>query len=253
MGTTISSWTKLVASITSCRECTTFPELLPSLDGIMLPNPSDYAPRVKLLFVSWAPPGKPKAVDEQHFFHNPKAPDNLRTRIFNGLTKTGSDFQLDPKAPEKSLELFYRMGLYLVPTIFRRIKDDQKPSDSIIVHSSNAHLKQLLYLLARRQGRLRIVVLGETPSRAFAELFQDQEAGKQIASALRRQRPVATARNLTTTRPLSFRIDDSYLDVWISNWPRGQGYRDLPNDILRGLGYAAQTAWDSNHPLSERR
>jgi len=231
-----NSWTELVESIMSCKDCARFDELLPSVDGIIFPDPLHYAPKVILLLVSWAPPGKPRAVREKQFFHNSSSSDNLRSRVFNILTKTKPELQLDKNQPKQSLDRFYGQGFYLVPTIFRRIKNDVEPSDRLVEHSSQTHLKEILIFLAQRQGRLRVILLGETPTRAFAKLFQKHEAARKIAMALRGRSPVATARNLTMQRPLNFQIStDSYLDVWISNWGRGEGYKTLSDDITRAL------------------
>jgi len=236
------SWMGLVESIKLCQGCARFHELSPFTDDIVFPNPLDYASRVNLILISWAPPGKSKAVREKHFFHNAKSPDRLRSLVFNSVTKERPDFQLDPtpSRAEQSLKRFYSLGLYLVPTIFRRIKNDVKPSDRLIEHSSQAHLQEVLAFLAQRQRALRVILLGETPSRAFARLFQKHEGGARIAMALRKQPRVATARNLTIEQPLDFQISsDSSLDVWISNWPRGKGYKVLARDITRALAWSA--------------
>jgi len=142
------SWTELVESIMSCQVCARFDELLPFTDGIVFPDPLQYTSEVNLLLVSWAPPGKPRAIREKHFFHNSLSSDRLRSRIFNLLAGTRPDLKLDPSQPEQSLKEFYRQGFYLVPTIFRRIKSDTKPSDRLIEHSSQTHLKEILVFLA---------------------------------------------------------------------------------------------------------
>jgi len=223
----------------SCKDCARFDELLPSTDGIVFPNPLNYASKVNLLLVSWAPPGKPKAVREKHFLHNSSSSDSLRSRIFNILTSARRDLKLDPGQPEQSLKEFCRQGFYLVPTIFRRIKSDIKPSDRVIEHSSGTHLQGVLVFLAQRQGRLRVILLGGTPTRAFAKLFEKHEVAGRIAMTLRGRSPVAMARNLTIQRPLSFQVStDFYLDVWISNWPRGEvtkRYLTILQELLHGL------------------
>jgi hypothetical protein len=212
------------------------PELLLSTKGIVFPDPYEYSPRVNLLLVSWAPPGTPRAAKEAHFFHNPAAPDKLRTRIFNGLTRTKPDLLLNPKLSKSSLQRFYEFGMYLVPTVFRRIKDDAEPSESLIDHSSQTHLLAVLAFLANRQHLLKVILLGKTPSLAFARLFTQHEHGRQIARALLRKKPVEEARKLTLNRPLGIPIsNNSLLNVWLSNWPRGDGYRLLSFDILRAL------------------
>ena len=99
-----NSWTELVESIMSCKDCARFDELLPSTDGIVFSNLLDYASKVNLLLVSWAPPGKPRAVREKHFFHNSSSSDNLRTRVFNIPTKMKLELQLDPSKPKQSLD-----------------------------------------------------------------------------------------------------------------------------------------------------
>jgi hypothetical protein len=220
----------------SCPECAAFPELLPSTQGIVFPNPYEYSSRVNLLLVSWAPPGTPNAAKEAHFFHNPAAQDNLRARIFNGLTRTKPDFSLSPKLPKSSLERFYKFGMYLAPTVLRRIRGDATPSESLIDHSSQTHLMAVLALLAKRQQLLKVILLGKTPSLAFAKLFAQHECGRQIAEALHRKKPVQEARKLTLNKPLSIPIsNNSLLNVWLSNWPRSTGYHHLPIDILRAL------------------
>jgi len=232
------SWMELVGSIMSCQVCARFDELLPSIDGIVFPDPLRYAPEVILLFVSWAPPGKPRAVQEKQFFHNSSSSDNLRSRVFNILTKIKPELKLDPNQPKQSLDRFYGQGFYLVPTIFRRIKNNIEPTDRLIEHSSQTHLQEILIFLAQRQGGLRVILLGETPTCAFANLFQKHEAAKKIAMTLRGRTPVAMARNLTIQRPLNFPIStDSCLNVWISNWGRGKGYKALSDDITRALAW----------------
>jgi hypothetical protein len=172
-----------------------------------------------------------------HFFHNPATPDKLRTRIFNGLTKTKPDFLLRSKLPKSSLERFYKLGMYLVPTIFHRIRDDAVPSESLIDHSSQTHLMAVLTFLANRQRLLKVILLGKTPSLAFVKAFAQHECGRQIAEALLRKKPVEEARKLTLSRPLSILIyNNSLLNVRLSKWPRGDGYHLLPLDILRALG-----------------
>lgn len=146
--------------------------------------------------------------------------------------------KLDRGQPEQSLKQFYRQGFYLVPTIFRRVKSDIKPSNRVIEHSSGTHLQGVLIFLAQRQGRLRLILLGGTPIHAFAKLFEKHEVAGRIAMTLRGRSPVAVARNLTIQQPLSFQMSiDSYLDVWTSNWPRGEGYKTLSDDITRAVAW----------------
>ena len=99
-----NSWTELVESIMSCKDCARFDELLPSTDEIVFSNPLDYASKVNFLLVSWAPPGKPEDVPEKHFFHSSSSSDNLRTRVFNILIKMKPELQLDPSKPKQSLD-----------------------------------------------------------------------------------------------------------------------------------------------------
>lgn len=206
----------------------------------MFPDPYEYSSKVNLLLVSWSPPGSEKAAEQGEFFHNAAVPDNLRTRIFNGLTRKRADFSLNPKLSRSSLERFYGLGLYLVPTVFRRIKNDALPSDALIDHSSKTHLMTVLSFLARREQLLKAILLGGTPSRAFANLFDQLEAGRKIAEALLKEKAVEEARELTVTDPLRIPMPfKSSLDVWLSNWPRGQGYHLLPSDIMRVLDYSA--------------
>jgi len=81
-----------------------------------------------------------------------------------------------------------------------------------------------------------VILLGETPTRAITKIFEKHEVAGKIAMALRGRSRVAMAHNLTIQRPLSFQMStDSYLDVWISNWPRGEGYKTVPHDITRAL------------------
>lgn len=222
----------------SCEHCERFQELLQDTEGIIFPNPLDYSPEVKVLLVSWAPPGKPKAVEGHHFFHNPRSPDRLRSRIFNSLSERKPHFRLNPKKPEQSLSRFYELGLYLVPTIFRRINNDAKPTGLLVQHSSQIHLQKVLMFTVQRQKILRVVLLGETPSRAFANLFEKQEAGRAIASAMRAAHPVEIARKLTSERPLGVEVSASAsIEVWISNWPRGEGYYNLSSDIVRAMDW----------------
>lgn len=80
-----------------------------------------------------------------------------------------------------------------------------------------------------------MILLGETPSRAFANLFQEHEAGTKIATALESSSRTASARGLTLSEPLQVPIAESLVQAWISNWPRGQGYYKLADDIVRAL------------------
>ena len=179
-------WSKITESILSCEECTKTSSLLESTEGLVFPNPYDYCSQLNLLLISWAPPGKPYAVQESHFFHNAATPDRLRTRLFNGLSKARPGLDFDPLSPRSSLEMFYRSGLYLVPTIFRRIKNDARPNTHLVNHSSRVHLQEILDFFLTRQSRLPVILLGETPSRAMGRLFEAQDAGRQILSALRK-------------------------------------------------------------------
>ncbi len=122
------SWKQMFESILSCQECSAFPELLESKRGIVFPNPFEHTSQLRLLLISWPPPGKPKAAKEGHFFHNIEVRDNLRTRVFSALTEKRPKFRLEPRPADQSLSRFYSLGLYLVPTIFRRIKNDAKPN-----------------------------------------------------------------------------------------------------------------------------
>jgi hypothetical protein len=160
----------------------------------------------------------------------------MRTKIFNGLTGKREDFSLDPKFPKESLESFYRLGLYLVPTVLRRIEGNAVPGDAIINHSSKTHLMAVLNHIVSRQRSLKVILLGATPSRAFVNLFPGVEAGRKLAAALMKKRPVEEARKLTLTSPLRFQMrGNSWLDVWLSYWPRAQGVDYLSADILRVL------------------
>ena len=229
-----SNWRELTKSIRGCDLCDSFEDLLPFDDALQLPNPLEYNSRLEILMIAWAPPGTRVAVNEHHFFHNPKSPDKMRSKIFNIINQVLPDAALDPRNPEISLERFYKMGLYLVPTIFRRIRNDKNPRTAIVTHSAQAHLLPIVQHLLSSSDSMKSVLFGTTPSRAFATLFDDQDNGRKLGGAI--SKGLAEARKLTKNSPMLFEIADGrFMEVWISNWPRGKGYANLKRDLRRIL------------------
>jgi hypothetical protein len=232
----VSTWDSLIELILDCEFCDTAESLLAVDEGIRFPDPLEYRRRIEMLFVSWAPPGTSLSIARHEFFHNPKASDKFRARIFNVLNQALPSAKLDPRDPFASLKRFYRIGFYLVPTIFRRIRDDATPRIDLVAHSASEHLLPIIGYLATYDEPLKIFLLGQTPIRAFAELFSSQLSGKKLADALRKS--VAETRRLTHFAPLHFDLHGKRsLKIWVSNWPRGKGYTNLIHDVTNVLDW----------------
>ncbi len=213
-------------------------------EGIAFPDPFHYTEKAKLLFISWSPPGGSDARRLGTFFHNPKAGDGLR----NALFEVTDNVQLTRKSVlqtnEQKLTEFYRNGLYLVPTVFRRCsqgdKDKHPPAD-LVEHSANTHVHAVLEELVNRQASVNVFLLGSVPIRAFIKLFATQRDGQRLRNTFRNN-GVTDCREMTTLEPLHFKFGQSgEVRAWASTWPK-PWYKERTKEDLRHF-----LKWESQH------
>ena len=226
-----ASWSEIRDSIFACGEClrelSTVKVIKKRLDTFVDPNKPT---KVRLLFVSEAPPGGKNLGD---FFHNPDSKDSLRRKLFLALSETKSFANIRGMPAIEGLRRFFEGGLYLLPSFNypcsrrRDPKKNGKPPWQLLAHSAK-HLAQEIVFIQPPT----IFALGRS---ALFTLLNAFGGSTQEAANIKQEyfQTLRIGRFMGRKFPIEI---GSRCDVWIEKWPRieslvnpdfGQLVRDL--------------------------
>jgi uracil-DNA glycosylase len=175
--------------------------------------------KVKVLFVSEAPPG---GQNLGSFFHIPEKKDMLRRKLFAALSLTERLRGIDRLPNEEGLQSFLRSGLYLLPSFNFPCSKRDIESGSILRENANPTFEQL----AHSSKHLRDEIAYVRPSIVFAlgksalfTILQGFSATTEEARKL--SGSVTRTSKLDPLVGSTFQIDyGEDCEVWIENWPR---------------------------------
>ena len=226
-----ASWSEIRDSIFACGEClrelSTVKVIKKRLDTFVDPNKPT---KVRLLFVSEAPPGGKNLGD---FFHNPDSKDSLRRKLFLALSETRSFANIRGMPAIEGLRRFFEGGLYLLPSFNypcsrrRDLKKNGKPSWQLLAHSAK-HLAQEIVFIRPPT----IFALGRS---ALFTLLNAFGGSTQEAANIKQEyfQTLRIGRFMGRKFPIEI---GSRCDVWIEKWPRieslaNRDFRQLVRDL----------------------
>lgn len=226
-----ASWSEIRDSIFACEEClcqsSRVKVIKKRLDTFVDPNK---LAKVRLLFVSEAPPGGKNLGD---FFHNPYSKDSLRRKLFLALSETRSFANIRGMPAIEGLRRFFEGGLYLLPSFNypcsrrRDLKKNGKPPWQLLAHSAK-HLAQEIVFIQPPT----IFALGRS---ALFTLLNAFGGSTQEAANIKREyfQTLRIGRFMGRKFPIEI---GSRCDVWIEKWPRieslaNRDFRQLVQDL----------------------
>lgn len=237
-----NSWTNVRNKIFACKDCVrSFPRVAVTnrrLDTYADPNSMA---RVKLLFVSEAPPG---GQNLESFFHIPETQDGLRQKLFAALCQTSKLRGIDRLPNEAALQLFLSSGLYLLPSFNFPCSKRDKQTGLILSKNANPTFEQLKHASKHLRDEITFI----RPKTIFALrksalytvlqgfLSTTDEAMKLAGSVTRTSKlePIVGSK---------FQIDHGdQCQVWIENWPRipsmkNHRFKQLVQDLSKALDF----------------
>jgi uracil-DNA glycosylase len=234
------SWANVRNKIFSCKDCLRpFPRVAVTnrrLDTYADPNSMA---RVKLLFVSEAPPG---GQNLGSFFHIPQTQDGLRKKLFAALRNTEKLQGIDRLQNEKGLQFFLRSGLYLLPSFNFPCSKMDKQTGLVLSKNANPTFEQLKHSSKHLRDEIAFIrpkmvfALGKSALYTVLQGF-----GSSTIEAMKLAESVTRASKLEPIVGSKFQIDHGdQCEVWIENWPRipsmkNHRFKQLVTDLRKVL------------------
>jgi len=238
------SWAYVRNKIFSCKECLRlFPRV--SVTNMRLDtyaDPNSMA-RVKLLFVSEAPPG---GQNLGSFFHIPQIQDGLRRKLFAALGQTAKLRGIDRLPNEEALQFFLRSGLYLLPSFNFPCSKREKQTGRILSKNANPTFGQLKHSSKHLCDEITFIrpkmifTLGKSALFTLLQGFRST-----TGEAMKLDGAVTRTSKLEPIVGSKFQIDHGdQCEVWIENWPRilsmkNHRFKQLVLDLRKVLDFGA--------------
>jgi hypothetical protein len=223
-------WDSIQTRIASCKQCNNSASksivVRPFDKSTILPDPLSFVKRLRLLMISWSPPGGFDAIHGNHFLYNAESKDLLRPKLFTAFKRAGYE-SLREVAPSVGLENFLRSGLFLTPTVFRRCSKDNSdagPPADLADHSFREHVLEIF----EYTNPEIVFLLGRLP---LGVAIRASEAFNALRSCLKAPNEVRESRALSRKSPIYLESGGLKSRVIVSYWPRGKGIDYLAEDI----------------------
>lgn len=223
------TWAKILASMRHCNTCigfssSPFAVVRPPPKSFRPPNPKgrSFGGRIRVLFVSEAPPGGKHYGD--FFWTDERERDGLRSQLLKACHAADLIAQ-------ETLKSFKSAGFYLLPTVpaatQRMGEYNENPSSGLLKHSATSHLARAMEYIKPE----RVFLLGEsaldgayhTLGSRSPEFKRDFESRRHpLRKILRENSPYSVTANLGA------------FGLYCSYWPRNGGnYRRTVEDLKR--------------------